>query len=139
MDRVEDRLRGNRTKYNLLHASNNQRAVLLMKEVLYPLGDEEGTFVYSGSSHGILISRTPQIEQRQRVLLARFAGRSVTFDDVREETWHLPFIAKHYRKAIQDLRNENAVRQPPHIIITPVDSTTTRGLKGRDLVDFVPS
>jgi len=138
MDKVEDRVRGNRTKYYLLHASNNKRAVLLMKEVMYPLGDEEGTFDYSGTSQGILISRTPQIEQLQHVLLEQFNDRKATFDDIREETWRLPFIEKHYRTAIQNLRAENATRKSAYIEITPRDSKTSRGLSGRDIVEFAP-
>ncbi len=138
MDKVEDRVRGNRTKYYLLHASNNRRAVLLMKEVMYPLGDEEGTFDYSGAAQGVLISRTPQIGELQRILLQQFMDRTVAFDDIREETWHLPFIEKHYRKAIQDLRAQNGVRDYGHVEVTPVDSKTPRGLRGRDLVSFAP-
>src|SRR5258708_23799882 len=58
---VEDTRGGDRTKYYLLHVSNHVKAVLLMKEVMWPLGDEEGTFDYSGESNGILISSTPTV------------------------------------------------------------------------------
>ncbi len=47
-DANEDRMAGNRTKYYLIHASNSLKAVFLMKEVMWPLGDEEGTFDFSG-------------------------------------------------------------------------------------------
>ena len=41
----EDKVKGERTKYYLLHASNHSSAVLLMKEVMWPLGDEDGTLI----------------------------------------------------------------------------------------------
>jgi hypothetical protein len=56
----EDRVYGERTKYYLLHASNHVRAVMLMKEIMWPLGDEDGTFDFSGESQGVLISRVPK-------------------------------------------------------------------------------
>jgi three-Cys-motif partner protein len=59
----EDKIKGERTKYYLLHASNHSSAVLLMKEVMWPLGDEDGTFDFAGESQGVLISRTPQTEK----------------------------------------------------------------------------
>ena len=72
----EDKVRGERTKYYLLQASNHPSAVLLMKEVMWPLGDEEGTFDFSGESQGVLISRTPQTRELRQILLREFAGKS---------------------------------------------------------------
>jgi len=46
----EDKFKGERAKYYLLHASNHPSAVRLMKEVMWPLGDEDGTFDFSGES-----------------------------------------------------------------------------------------
>jgi three-Cys-motif partner protein len=48
----EDKVKGERTKYYLLHASNHPSAALLMKKVMWPLGDEDGTFDFSGTSQG---------------------------------------------------------------------------------------
>lgn len=125
----EDGVHGHRTKYYLLHASNHPLAVLLMKQVMWPLGDEDGTFDFSGESWGVLISRSPQSEELRRILLREFAGREVAFDDIREETWRLPFIEKHYREVIKGLRSEGIVK------VTPVTSKK-EGLRGRDLVRF---
>ena len=83
---------GERTKYYLLHASNHPKAVLLMKEVMWPLGDQDGTFDFSAEAQGVLISRTPQVVELRDVLLRHFAGRDASFDEVRNETWQLPFI-----------------------------------------------
>jgi three-Cys-motif partner protein len=79
----EDKMKGERTKYYLSHASNHSRAALLMKEVMWPLGDEDGTFDFSGESQGVLISRTPQVDELREILLRIFAGRDIQFDNCR--------------------------------------------------------
>ncbi len=128
-DAQEDRMAGNRTKYYLIHASNSLKAVLLMKDVMWPLGDEEGTFDFSGDSQGVLISQTPQLSELKAILLRELAGRQVAFDDIRAKTWSLPFIDKHYRSVIQELRSSGTVE------VTPV-SSKGKGLAGQDLVRF---
>ncbi len=126
----EDRLSSNRTKYYLIHVSNHPKAVLLMKEVMWPLGDEAGTFEF-GQSQRNLISSTPSIAELQRVLLDKYKGRTLSFDAVREETWDLPFIEKHYREAIKAMFKNQQVE------IIPVTSKTTRGLREADRVRFI--
>ena len=128
-DAHEDRMSGKRTKYYLIHASNSLKAVLLMKEVMWPLGDEEGTFDFSGNSQGVLISQTPQPNELRAILLRDFAGQQVAFDDIRGKTWPLPFIEKHYRSVLQELRSSGIVE------VAPV-SSKGKGLSGRDLVRF---
>jgi hypothetical protein len=128
-DAQEDRVAGNRTKYYLIHASNSLKAVLLMKDVMWPLGDEEGTFDFSGHSQGVLISQTPQPDELKAILLREFAGQHIAFDDIRGKTWPLPFIEKHYRSVLQGLRSSGVVE------VTPV-SSRGKGLAGRDLVRF---
>jgi three-Cys-motif partner protein len=128
-DAHEDRNAGERTKYYLIHASNNLKAVYLMKDVMWPLGDEEGTFDFSGDSQGVLISQTPQLDELRAILLREFAGREVAFDDIHGKTWPLPFIEKHYRSVLQELRSSGVV------VVTPV-SSKGKGLSGRDLVRF---
>jgi len=125
----EDKIKGERTKYYLLHASNHSSAVLLMKEVMWPLGDEDGTFDFSGESQGVLISRTPQTSELRQILLREFASSELPFDDIREQTWKLPFVEKHYREVIQTLRAEGIVK------VTPISSKKS-GLKEKDLVRF---
>jgi three-Cys-motif partner protein len=128
-DAHEDRKAGNKTKYYLIHASNSLKAVLLMKDVMWPLGDEEGTFDFSGDSQGILISETPQTDELKTILRRDFAGQQIAFDDIRGKTWSLPFIEKHYRSVLQELRSSEVVE------VTPVTSKG-KGLSGRDLVRF---
>jgi three-Cys-motif partner protein len=124
----EDIQGGNRTKYYLLHASDHVKAALLMKEVMWPLGDEEGTFDYSAESQGILISQTPTLPELQEILLRNFSGQELTFDEIRERTWKLPFIEKHYRAVCAALEGKE-------ISITRITSKRT-GIKRDDRIRF---
>ena len=129
----EDNIRGgpNRTKYYLIHLSNHPKAVLLMKEVMWTIGDEEGTFDFSATRQGVLFSRTPQVQELINYLEQNYvgSGKELTFDQLREETWILPFIEKHYREALRQLENKGIVQ------IQRVDSKKT-GIKGKDIVKF---
>lgn len=125
----EDKMRGRRTKYYLLHASNHPKAILLMKEIMWPLGDEDGTFEFSGVAQGILISKSPKESDLQEILLEKFAGQRIGFDQLRERTCELPFMEKHYRSLLQRLRAEGVIK------VTPVTSKKN-GLRGADLIEF---
>lgn len=129
---VEDEMARSRTKYYLIHASNHPKAALLMKEVMWPLGDEQGLFDFSGEKHGMLFSSSPREEELRQALLREYTGRQVEFDQLREETWDLPFIEKHYRSVVKQLKQEGLVE------ITPVSSKTDRGLQKKDRVRFLP-
>lgn len=125
---VEDTHGGDRTKYYLLHASNHVKAALLMKEVMWPLGDEEGTFDYSGESQGILISSTPTVEELEEILSREFRGKELSFDDLRERTWSLPFVEKHYREVVRRLEGKG-------VRVRRVTSKRT-GIAGSDRIRF---
>jgi hypothetical protein len=99
-----------------------------MKEVMWPLGDEEGTFDYSGETQGILISRTPTVEELERILLLRFPGREIGFDELREKTWILPFVEKHYREVLKRLDGKS-------VTVQRITSKQT-GIKGLDRIRF---
>src|SRR5262249_14420504 len=124
----EDRTGAGRTKYYILHASNHVEAVLLMKEGMWPLGDEEGTFDYSGESQGVLISSTPTEDQLEQILLHGFKGQELAFEEIRKHTWSLPFVEKHYRAVIKKLEGKE-------VTVTRVTSKQS-GIKGRDRVRF---
>lgn len=125
---IEDSHGGRRTKYYLLHVSNHVKAVLLMKEVMWPLGDEEGTFDFSGESQGVLISSTPTLAELESILLREFQGREATFDQLREATWVLPFVEKHYREVLRRLEGKK-------VTIRRITSKRT-GISGRDSIRF---
>jgi len=128
-DAQEDRISGNRTKYYLIHASNNLKAVQLMTEVMWPLGDEEGTFDFSATSQDVLISQTPHPAELRTILLREFAGRLIAFDDIRAATWKLLFLERHYRSVLKELWASGVVD------VTAVTSKG-KGLGGRDLITF---
>lgn len=131
----EDKIPGGhrRTKYVLMHFSNHPRAALLMKEVMWPLGDELGTFDYSGTHRGTLFSATPRVEELLKFLRENYSGsgRIMEFFELRAETYYLPFLPKHYRKALRVLEEKGEVR------IIRVKSKKT-GIHDQDLVHFIP-
>jgi three-Cys-motif partner protein len=124
----EDTHGGDRTKYYLLHASSHIKAALLMKDVMWQLGDEEGTFDYSADTQGNLFRQTPLEQELLAALRREFTGKELTFDQLRERTWKLPFIEKHYRSVIKSNEGKG-------IIITRVESKRT-GVKGLDRIRF---
>jgi three-Cys-motif partner protein len=125
---VEDMQAGRRTKYYLLHASNHPKAALLMKEVMWPLGDEEGTFAYSGGHQPLLISERPTEQELRDALLERFRAREITFDQLLEETWNFRFIPKQYRAVLRQMEGKE-------ITITRITSAKT-GIGGSDRIRF---
>lgn len=125
----EDAVPGHRTKYYLLHVSNHPKAALLMKEVMWPLGDEDGTFDFSANAQGVLISKTPKEEELEQILLREFGGKSVAFDKIRDETWKLPFVETHYRSVLKRMERDGKVT------VRRITSKKT-GLSGRDLIRF---
>lgn len=127
----EDKVPGgdDRTKYYLVHLSNHVKAALLMKEVMYPLGDELGTFDYSATAQQRLFCETPTVDDLMQRLREEYAEQEVTFDELCEETWNWPFIEKHYREAVKTLEGKGEVR------IERIESKKT-GLKGRDRIIF---
>ena len=96
---------------------------------MWPLGDEEGTFDYSGESQGILISQAPAEQELKEILLQEFRGKEYEFDEIRKLTWNLPFIEKHYRSVIKNMEGKET-------IITRVTSRRN-GLRERDRVRFL--
>jgi hypothetical protein len=99
-----------------------------MKEVMWPLGDEEGTFDYSGESQGILISETPTEHELRDILLRKFMGQECGFDQLREQTWNLPFIERYYRAVLKPMEGRE-------VTIRRITSKKT-GLAGEDRIRF---
>jgi three-Cys-motif partner protein len=124
----EDSRGGGRTKYYLLHASNHVKAVLLMKDVMWKLGDEEGTFDYSGTFQEVLISQTPTNEALRDILCRQFSGKELSFDEIVQKTWNLPFTEKYYNAALKAAEGKE-------VTISRIDSKR-HGIKGRDRIRF---
>jgi three-Cys-motif partner protein len=125
-----DKVASSRTKYWLIHATNNVKGALLMKDVMFKLGDLDGTFEYGGRDEQQLPLFTPEHLLKER-LTQKYIGQSVSFDGIIEETWDWPFSEKTYRTALKDMRTAGEVK------VTPVTSKTSAGLQGQDLVEFL--
>jgi hypothetical protein len=125
---VEDTRGGDGTKYYLLHVSSHVKAALLMKEIMWPLGDEEGTFDYSGESQGVLISQTPTEQELKDILLRTFKKQELSFEKLCEQTWELPFIPKHYRAVLKAMEGNE-------VTIHRITSKKT-GINGEDRIRF---
>jgi hypothetical protein len=120
--------------YHLLHASNHFKALMLMKTIMYNQG-AAGTFTYFGPDERELGSGQARLQELdlanlKKMLLTEFKGKAVTFDYIIEDTWDSPYIEKHYRTAIQEMRRDKMVS------VTPVSSRTERGLQQADIVRF---
>lgn len=126
----EDKVSPERTKYYLIHASNHPKAVLLMKEIMHPLGDEAGVFDYSGREQAALFERRPRDEDLEEFLVANHACKEIAYDTLREETWNQPFVDKQYRKVIKGLEKRGLAE------IVRVSSKKS-GLRRHDLVHIL--
>lgn len=123
-----------RDLYYLIHATNHFRGLQKMKWVMYKAG-QTMPFAYLGPDERPgqlrLFSRDEEnVQELQRELPDHFAGRTLSFDQILEESWDWPYLEKHYRAALKELRSQGI------ITVTPVTSKTSRGLQGKDGVCF---
>ena len=123
-----------RTLYYLIHATNHKKGAVLMKEVMHRKS-APGMFAYLGPQdyvyryHPRLFDEN-DIPGLENYLLGHFAGRQLTYDEIQEESWETPFIDKHFREALKELRKKDKINA------TPVTSKTERGLRGQDKITF---
>lgn len=122
-----------RTMYYLFHCTNHHKGIKVMKEVMYRKG-ARGTYSYQGreSSQMALFSIEPNLEELREALLREFSGKVISFDEIIYSTLEWPFIEKHYREVLNDLKGKGFVKK------IPVDTKGDRGLRGRDQVIFQP-
>lgn len=127
----EDKVSAKRTKYYLIHASNHPKAVLLMKEIMHPLGDEAGVFDYSGRAQALLFGKKPKDSDLEQFLVENYACREIGYDTLREQTWRQPFVDKDYRRVIHSLEDRG---------LADIDRISSKrsGIAGRDLVHIIP-
>jgi three-Cys-motif partner protein len=120
-----------RTMYYLFHCANHPKGIKVMKEVMYRKGTR-GTYSYQGRefSQMALFSTEPNINELEHALLREFAGKTISFEDIINSTLEWPFIEKHYREVLNDLKAKGSVKKKP------VDTKGDRGLRGRDQVIF---
>jgi spore photoproduct lyase len=128
-----------RTLYYLIHATNNFRGHSIMKGIMYNQS-AQGDFAYLGPQD---IAQRSQmrlfdindIGQLKGYLLEKFAGQTLTYDQVQESTCHPwyaepPYIDKHFRQALKELEKEDKLK------VQRTTSKTPRGLASKDRVIF---
>ena len=130
-----------RTLYYLIHATNNFKGHSIMKQIMYKQGPH-GSFAYLGPRDVAERCQTRlfdinDIEQLKRLLLEKFAGETLTYDEIQEKMcfpWYEepPYIDKHYRQALKELEKEYQIK------VERITSKT-RGLRGRDKIAFPKS
>jgi hypothetical protein len=121
-----------RTLYYLIHATNHFKGLMLMKTVMYNEG-VGGDFCYLGPEDGARRIQPSffddDVGPLKDLLLQRFKGKTVTYDELEEITWEAPFIDKHYRAILKALAGEGTIS------IRRVSSKRT-GLKDKDEISF---
>lgn len=129
---MDDRLQ---TLYYMIHGTKHPKGRRLMKDVMHSQG-ANGLFSYLGPQdqaarmQGLLLQDDPIPALKDR-LVARFPGRKVSFEDLRNECCDDDELRDpEYRTALRQLRDEG------RIAVTPVTSKTIRGLGGNDLITF---
>lgn len=108
-----------RTLYYLIHASNNIKGHYIMKGIMFNQS-ALGSFAYLGPED---ISERSQmrlfdvhdIGELKKYLLEKFKSENLTYTDVLEKVCHPwysepPFIKKHFRKALEELGNEEKIK-----------------------------
>ncbi|MHC4396833.1 MAG: three-Cys-motif partner protein TcmP [Planctomycetota bacterium] len=129
-----------RTLYYLIHATNNSKGHSIMKGIMYNQS-ALGSFAYLGPED---IAQRSQMqlfdvhdtEELERYLLNRFAGKTLTYEEIQEKVcmpWYSepPYIDKHYRKELKNLERLGKIK------VQRVTSKTPRGLSGQDKIHFL--
>jgi three-Cys-motif partner protein len=103
-----------KTTYYLIHATKHFKGLDVMKSIMYKQG-AGGTFAYLGpgdfaARHQLSLLQAGDILSFKTELLRRFSGRTLTYDQVREETWRFPFVNTDYNKALKEAEKEDKIR-----------------------------
>lgn len=120
-----------RTMYYLFHCSNNPKGIKVMKEVMYRRGTV-GTYSYQGreAPQGMLFSIEPNLNELGQALLREFSGRKISFNEIIEATLEWPFIEKHYRSVLNNLKEKGLIKK------TPIETKGQRGFGLKDIAIF---
>ena len=123
------------TIYYMIHATKHPKGRRLMKDVMYGQG-VDGVFAYLGPQdqsarmQSTLFASDP-IPALRTGLLRKYSGRTISFEDLRNECCDEDELRDpDYRKALKELRDDKKIE------VTPVTSTTSRGLRGNDQIAF---
>ncbi len=108
---------------------------MLMKTIMHGQG-AAGTFSYFGPEEPAFGKNqarlmSSEIGDLKEVLMNKFKGTELSFEDIMEKTWETRYVEKDYRAAVKELKAEGRVR------IRPVSSKTEEGLRDSDSITFL--
>lgn len=123
-----------RTVYYLVYATNHYLGLEIMKNVMYTKGGL--SYTYWGPEELVRQGQMSlfDVEENEpawlgRALHQRFAGKSLSYYEIKERTWESRYVDKHYRAAIKWLEAQSLVT------VERRESKRT-GIKNRDVVHF---
>jgi three-Cys-motif partner protein len=122
-----------RTLYYLVHATKHLRGALVMKDVMVASGSP-GELGYAGENRHLLLPLFDlHRSELPSFLMGRFAGKTVTFDDVVAATIEETGTCREtdYRSCLKELEKQKWVS------VRRVTSKTSRGLSGQDEITFL--
>lgn len=123
-------LRG-RLKYVLVHLSNHFKAFDVMLAVM-DKNSEPGNSLQISMNQPTLFPRLDNDDLTRKVRdKYQNSGVKVSFNDLRQENWQLYASEKRWRSCLNVLKNEGTAQ------FHPVTSTTEKGIKGKDIVEFL--
>jgi hypothetical protein len=97
------------TTYYLIHCTNHPLGCETMKEIMYKAGTE-GRFGYLGPAEGQLTLLQFDNDGLKDLLLKKFAGKSIGYQNMRYETlMDTEAIKANYRTAIQELEKDGKI------------------------------
>jgi three-Cys-motif partner protein len=121
-----------RTLYYLVHATKHIKGASVMKDAMVASGSS-GRLEYAGEArHGMIPLFDMDVENLPRFLLERFAGQTLSFDDVFAASIENSGACRErdYRNALKQLERSSAVT------VRRMTSKTSRGLSGKDEITF---
>jgi three-Cys-motif partner protein len=128
------------TLYYLLHFTNNLKGYSIMKNIMFNQ-NAEGNFAYLGleeitAKAQMRLFDIHSIQALMRYFLERFKEKSLRYEEIQEQVctpWQTepPYIDKHYREALKDLKKEGKIR------VNRITSRTKKGLWGKAIITFL--
>jgi len=128
-----------RSLYYLIHATNHFKGHSIMKQIMHQQSTEKGLFAHLGpkdipEGKQYKLFDINDIEQLKKILLERFKGKSLTYDEIQKricDPWYYepPYIDKDYREALHQLEDEGKIK------VERISSKKT-GLKEEDRITF---
>jgi len=97
------------TTYYLIHCTHNPKGCEIMKQIMYKAGTE-GRFAYLGPAEGQMTLHQFDNNRLKDLLLKKFAGRSISYENLRYDTlMDVEAIKANYKTAILELEKDEKI------------------------------